>query len=318
MEQNKAKELISRTYTELALLGERVQLTVDQENAPTLFLRRRGGLLKLVAAGSGGSGGGGGGSGCSSPVHRRFSPLLLLVGASAGAGAGAGAGAACSLLVARFKPLGGKPIFYDETYDVQGLNDGTTLEALSIKCTTTTTTTITLLTAIHPTIAAAANTFPSTHVMILLYYANYVVPAHGQWCILMAIDAQRCAVTINQSSFGYANSVQPGKQVQGDRAGVSPSSGIGGSTIYSPAWLDIIAFTALSWSGGSRNRATFDLLFEVKSFGSFDVPVSSNLKDNSRYLESYCVRPSSFESKNNGPALVNDQSLEGKRNFDGE
>ncbi|KAI4500153.1 hypothetical protein M0802_004570 [Mischocyttarus mexicanus] len=54
--------------------------------------------------------------------------------------------------------------------------------------------------------------------MILLYYANYVVPAHGQWCILMAIDAQRCAVTINQSSFGYANFVEPGKQVQGDRA----------------------------------------------------------------------------------------------------
>nr|KAF7438645.1 hypothetical protein H0235_001036 [Vespula pensylvanica] len=179
--------------------------------------------------------------------------------------------------------------------------------------------------------------------MILLYYGNCVVPAHGQWCLLMAIDAQRCAVTINQSCFGYANSVQPGKQEQfrtilrifvalrhkikrlsqtslkkacskkdimvwminnhhfiyhdgGENlkrvkkfhgisvsttssshyrliendddsvveplklkqckaqcSRVSPSSRIGG-TIYSP-WLDVIAFTALSWSGGSRNRA---------------------------------------------------------------
>ncbi|KAL2740146.1 hypothetical protein V1478_000287 [Vespula squamosa] len=55
--------------------------------------------------------------------------------------------------------------------------------------------------------------------MILLYYGNCVVPAHGQWCLLMVIDEQRCVVTINQSCFGYANSVQLGKQVQGDRAG---------------------------------------------------------------------------------------------------
>lgn len=59
---------------------------------------------------------------------------------------------------------------------------------------------------------AAANTFPGTHVMILLYYANYAVPTHGQWCILMAMAAQRGAVTIDQSCFGYANSAQAGKR----------------------------------------------------------------------------------------------------------
>lgn len=58
---------------------------------------------------------------------------------------------------------------------------------------------------------AAANTFPTTHVMILLYYANYAVPTHGQWCILMAIAAQRGAVTIDQSCLGYANSVRAGE-----------------------------------------------------------------------------------------------------------
>lgn len=47
--------------------------------------------------------------------------------------------------------------------------------------------------------------------MISLYYANYAVPSHGQWCILMAIVAQRGAVTIDQSCFGYANSAQAGK-----------------------------------------------------------------------------------------------------------
>lgn len=59
--------------------------------------------------------------------------------------------------------------------------------------------------AIPPTIAAA-NTFPGTRVMILLYYANYAVAAHGQWCILMAIVAQRGAIAIDQSCSGYANS----------------------------------------------------------------------------------------------------------------
>lgn len=59
--------------------------------------------------------------------------------------------------------------------------------------------------AILPTIAAA-NTFPGTRVMILLYYANYAVAAHGQWCILMAIVAQRGAIAIDQSCSGYANS----------------------------------------------------------------------------------------------------------------
>lgn len=58
---------------------------------------------------------------------------------------------------------------------------------------------------IPPTIAAA-NTFPGTRVMILLYYANYAVAAHGQWCILMAIVAQRGAIAIDQSCSGYANS----------------------------------------------------------------------------------------------------------------
>ena len=48
--------------------------------------------------------------------------------------------------------------------------------------------------------------------MISLYYANYAVPTHGQWCILMAIVAQRGAVTIDQSCFGYANSAQAGKR----------------------------------------------------------------------------------------------------------
>lgn len=43
--------------------------------------------------------------------------------------------------------------------------------------------------------------------MILLYYANYAVPTHGQWCILMAVAAQRGAVTIDQSCFGYGNSL---------------------------------------------------------------------------------------------------------------
>lgn len=61
------------------------------------------------------------------------------------------------------------------------------------------------LPAIPPTIAAA-NTFPGTRVMILLYYANYAVAAHGQWCILMAIVAQRGAIAIDQSCSGYANS----------------------------------------------------------------------------------------------------------------
>jgi len=42
--------------------------------------------------------------------------------------------------------------------------------------------------------------------MILLYYANYAVAAHGQWCILMAIVAQRGAIAIDQSCSGYANS----------------------------------------------------------------------------------------------------------------
>lgn len=43
--------------------------------------------------------------------------------------------------------------------------------------------------------------------MISLYYANYAVPTHGQWCILMAMAAQRGAVTIDQSCFGYGNSL---------------------------------------------------------------------------------------------------------------
>ncbi|KAH0952740.1 hypothetical protein HN011_010250 [Eciton burchellii] len=48
--------------------------------------------------------------------------------------------------------------------------------------------------------------------MILLYYANYAVAAHGQWCILMAIVAQRGAIAIDQSCSGYANSrAQPGE-----------------------------------------------------------------------------------------------------------
>jgi len=65
--------------------------------------------------------------------------------------------------------------------------------------------------AIPPTIGAA-NTFPGTRVMILLYYANYAVAAHGQWCILMAIVAQRGAIAIDQSCSGYANSrAQPGE-----------------------------------------------------------------------------------------------------------
>jgi len=66
--------------------------------------------------------------------------------------------------------------------------------------------------AIPPTIGAA-NTFPGTRVMILLYYANYAVAAHGQWCILMAIVAQRGAIAIDQSCSGYANSrAQPAER----------------------------------------------------------------------------------------------------------
>lgn len=53
---------------------------------------------------------------------------------------------------------------------------------------------------------AMANRSPATHVMILLYYANYAVPTHGQLCILMAIAARPSAVTIDQRCFDYANS----------------------------------------------------------------------------------------------------------------
>ena len=65
----------------------------------------------------------------------------------------------------------------------------------------------------------SANIFPATHVMISLYYANYAVPTHGQWCILMAMAAQRGAVTIDQSCFGYGNSsviVDPANVRKGD------------------------------------------------------------------------------------------------------